>query len=389
MANEIISPNMSLPVPGVGSTLGPTYANDVNTSLDIIDSHTHAPGSGVPITPSGLNINSDLTMAGNNLIGIRSLRLTSQVSPLSGGGADIGCLYESGVDLYFNDGSGNQVRITQSGGVAGSPGSISNLNSPASAAFVAASASFVWQSGSSVAANMDAATYVLRYPGSYPTPAGNYIALQAASALATGYALTFPATTPATLGAWLTSTTSGVLSWTNVDNSTLQYSSNVVSIKASGVGTTQIADGAVTGPKLAAANYEPSSSCGTFTTSSSSFVDVTNLTVTIVTTGRPVVITLRSDGTGAASYVGVSAGTVAGTAAFRILQDGSEIAQHFVSCAGAGDSSVSTFVPSSSLNTFVGGSGTSHTYKVQAKALSGSFSETAYVINAQLVAYEL
>lgn len=242
---------MNLPVPGVGQTVGPTYASDVNTSLNMIDSHTHAPGSGVPITPSGLNINSDLPMQSNNAVSVRTIRFAPQPSLISGSGADIGCLYESGVDLYYNDGSGNQVRITQSGGVAGSPGSISNLVAPASAAYVAVNSTFVWQSDSGIAANMDAGTLIIRYPGSYPTPSGNYIALQAPTGLATGYALTLPTTTPATLGSWMTSTTSGVLSWISADNASIEIASTLLRVKAQGILTSMMADANVTNLKMA------------------------------------------------------------------------------------------------------------------------------------------
>lgn len=152
---------MSLPVPGVGTEPGPQYAQDVNNCLTIIDSHDHTPGSGVQLTPEALNINSDLTMGSNNLTDVRSVRFTAQLAPIANP-ADLGCLYESGVDLYYNDGVGNQVRITQSGGVAGTPGSIANLTPPASASYVSANSTFVWESDTLTPANMDAASYILR-----------------------------------------------------------------------------------------------------------------------------------------------------------------------------------------------------------------------------------
>ncbi len=156
-----ITPNMNLTVPVTGSEPGPDWANDLNASLSTIDGHDHSAGYGVQIKPNGLNINSDLTMAGNNLTSVQSVRFSPQAAPLAGG-SDLGCLFEVGVDLYYNDGNGNHVRITQSGGVAGSPGSISNLTSPASAAYVAISSTFVWQSAALTPANMDFASAILR-----------------------------------------------------------------------------------------------------------------------------------------------------------------------------------------------------------------------------------
>lgn len=156
-----VSPNMGLPIPSVGTEPGPQYANDINSSLTLIDLHNHTPGYGVQVPPSGININSDLTFGSNNATNMRAVRFTSQSSTLSAS-ADNGAIYESGVDLYFRDGNGNNVRITQTGGVAGSVGSISGLVAPATASYSAGSSTFTWQSAANTAANMDFASAVLR-----------------------------------------------------------------------------------------------------------------------------------------------------------------------------------------------------------------------------------
>lgn len=122
------STNMSLPIPVVGAALGPDYAYNVNNSLTVIDSHDHSSMKGVPITPLGLNINADLSFNSNNAIALRSLRLATQGAVLSVA-TDLGCLYRVGVDLYFNDGSGNNIRMTQGGSVSGSAGTITGLPS--------------------------------------------------------------------------------------------------------------------------------------------------------------------------------------------------------------------------------------------------------------------
>jgi microcystin-dependent protein len=100
-------------------------------------------------------------MGQNNLTDARSIRMTPQGGVLAQP-TDLGCLYVAGIDLYFNDASGNQIRVTQSGGIAGSPGSIANLTSPATATYVSANGTFVWQSDVNVAANMDLANAILR-----------------------------------------------------------------------------------------------------------------------------------------------------------------------------------------------------------------------------------
>ena len=182
--SNTLSPNMGLVIPGIGTEAGPTYATDINNSLSTIDQHTHAAGSGVLITPAAINVNSALTLNNNFLINSAGMTLTPQGSAPS----NI-TLYASGIDLYFVDGSGNNVRITQTGGIAGSPGSIANLTSPASAAYVSSSGTFVWQSNTNIAANLDAGAITLRNM----TPNSTYgVTVQAAATLGANYALTLP-----------------------------------------------------------------------------------------------------------------------------------------------------------------------------------------------------
>lgn len=188
MAGEAISANMLLPIPGVGITSGPVYAQDLNNCLTIIDSHDHSSGSGVPITPSGLNISSDLTFINNNLTNVRSMRFESQSAAL-GGATDLGCIYEIGVDLYFNDGSGNVVRLTQNGAVAGTPGSIANLVSPASASYSSSNSSFIFQSNVNTPADLDGASLKLRNL----TANSHALTLSPPNAMGADYSIVLPA----------------------------------------------------------------------------------------------------------------------------------------------------------------------------------------------------
>ena len=116
MANYLVTPNMQLPNPVAGVDPGPDYADNIQSSFDIIDGHNHSAGNGVLINPNGLNINADLPFGGNNATALRSSRFIPQPAPLSLA-TDLGCLYVSGVDLYYNDGNGNQIKITASGTV--------------------------------------------------------------------------------------------------------------------------------------------------------------------------------------------------------------------------------------------------------------------------------
>ncbi len=245
MSNTTLSPNMNLPIPVVGVDPGPEWGNDLNSCLTFIDQHNHAPGSGVQINPSGLNINTDLPMGSNNLTIVRSVRFNAQNSPLALS-TDLDCAYVSGVDLYFNDGNGNQVRITQSGGVAGSPGSIANLVSPASASYVGADETFVWQSDANTPANMDMASLILRNL----VANSKGLTLAPPAAMGSNYTLTLPPAGTAA-GNFVTIDTSGTMSSSvGVDNSTLQIATNVLQVKDAGIVTAKIADLAVTTAKI-------------------------------------------------------------------------------------------------------------------------------------------
>lgn len=351
MAIPFVTPNMSLTEPTVGGTLSPSWALILNANFTTLDQHNHAPGSGVPITPAGLNISSDLSFLQNNATNLR----TARFSPISLGsltGADTDCILVSGVDFYVVDGNGNQIRLTQSGGIAGTPGSISGLASPASATYVALTDTFVWQSGSNIAANMDAATYILRYPSTgYPSPSGDYIALQAPSSLASGFAITFPAALPS-VNSFLTINSAGQLSTSTA----------------------------------VAPNQVISSSCGNFEAIGGIFVAVTNLSVTITTSGNPVKVELIPDNSNASADIALSTiATGLGAAAFGIFRDGSQINQMgYTAYAPSGQV---TATPPGCITAIETPTAGSHTYVL--KALASTNAAFVFVNNCKLVVTEI
>lgn len=180
-----ISANMNLVIPGVGTEPGPQWASDLNTSLTLIDQHTHAPGFGVQIGSDGLNITTDLTINSTNLLAIRAARFTPQNAILTLP-ADLAELYVVSNDLFYNDGTGAPIRITQNGSIVGTSGSISGLVPPASVSY--AGGTFTFQSNVNTPANIDGASFILRNF----TANSKGLTLEPPNAMASNYTITLP-----------------------------------------------------------------------------------------------------------------------------------------------------------------------------------------------------
>lgn len=102
---------MNLNLPSVLVTIGPDWANDLNTVLTSIDAHDHSSGKGQRITPAGLNINTDLNISNNRLIGVAGLtcqNLTTQPTNNSS-------IYVYNDNLWFRDNLGNNIQLTEDG----------------------------------------------------------------------------------------------------------------------------------------------------------------------------------------------------------------------------------------------------------------------------------
>lgn len=147
-------------------------------------------------------------------------------------------------------------------------------------------------------------------------------------------------------------------------------------INDAAVTTAKINDGAVTQAKRAALGQQISATSGAgFTTGSTSLTDVTNLSVSITTTGRPVLLLVQPDGGSAVPAFCTTSNSVLMSVAF--VRDATTIAV-------LGQQSVNTFAPPIYVD--VPSAGT-YTYKVQIKTASGA--TPAAATNVKLVAFEL
>lgn len=377
MSDFILSPNMSLPIPIVGQDPGPDYANNLNASLTLVDGHDHTAGSGVPITPNGMNISSDLAINSNNLTLVKTVNFSSQLATLPGTAPNLGCIYVAGNELVYNDEVGNVVPITNNGNVNSGAGSITGLPSgTASASYSTIGATFIWRSATSTPASMDFGSAILR------------------NIVANSKGLTL--NPPSGMGADIVETLPtppGATSFMTMDNA----GNMGVSIPVTaGITGSMMANQTITEDKLAPrptgqtvgiGGFATSPSSGSFASTSTSPVDVTGLSVTITTTGRPVMIGLIADGGGTTTQLStVNFGNLQPSGQFLILSGSTVIASYVMNTTTWGTTET-LLVPASSVSYIDAPAAGTYTYKAQVVVVSASTSFD--VINCKLYAYEI
>jgi len=137
-------------------------------------------------------------------------------------------------------------------------------------------------------------------------------------------------------------------------------------------------------------NYKESSSSGTYSNATTTFTDVTNLSVTITTHGRPVLVAVVGTGTLGGLYVQntSSSGNTAAAGEMKILRDSTDISYQSIQCIDSSSTNGADpqlYVPSGMLVIDFPAAGT-YTYKMQARAAS---SDNVKVTQMKLVAVEL
>lgn len=259
------TPYMSLVLPTPTVTIGPAYATQNNTAFTAIDSHNHTSGQGIAIPSAGILLNADLPFNSNNATLLRSTRFVSQGSVLSLP-ADITCLYAVAGNLYYNNASGQQIQLTAGAALnATSIGAIGGdyATSTASEFYTSASSLFTFWSAANIPAFLDSSSITIR-PNSVSAPG---VTLAAPGALSSPYTLTLPLALP--------------------------VSNKFLALDASGNISTSVAvTGGITRANLSPPGHQISSS-NNVTTSTGSLVAVSGTTVTITTSGNPILLIIN------------------------------------------------------------------------------------------------
>lgn len=309
-----VTPYMNLSLPTVSVTTGPGWASQINAALTALDAHTHAPGSGVAISAAALSIDGDVSWAGHNLTTLRTARFQNLGAPPALG-TDIACLAVAGGNLYYINASGQAVQVTAGAALnAASIGAIGGdySTSGASETYTSASKTFTFLQAASTWANIDVGNVVIRQPG-VTSPHG--ITLQSPASLAADYALTLPASLPASTKILAVSNTGIVSAVYDVDGVTLQVSANALGVKPGGLTTSHL-----------------SASAGILGSQLSASAGITAAQTTAVSAATAGALVVR-DGSGRAQFASPSVGSDAANMSFVVSY--APTAVFYVTGAGA------------------------------------------------------
>jgi hypothetical protein len=136
------------------------------------------------------------------------------------------------------------------------------------------------------------------------------------------------------------------------------------------------------------AGLQTSVASGSFSTSSTSYDDVTNLVVNIATRGRPVLLMIVPDGSGTAAQIRSISTAAVALNFIGFFWDGNPIAEIVFGSQYATSGTLLTAFPPSAFQFIHTPAAGSHSYKVRAKVSNGS-TDTVLVSACKLIAMEL
>lgn len=405
------TPNMLLDLPIVSVTLGPEWATELNAALTKVDLHDHSSNKGVKITPSGLNINADLTIASNHLTNIKSSRFTDNLTTLTTP-ADVRSLYTVNGNLYYNNGAGTPVQITSGVVIPVSSDGISRAYETTDIS----SNTTISPSNTFSYIEVDTSTSVqITLPSAAAVASGRFYVIKDVTGSADTNNITIVLTGGDTIDgvaassvidvnfASFTLVSDGISNWSYMESS-LDLPGDLkiggdVRLGSSGTVNENFANESwenFTRPvstTVSRRGVARSGSSGFFTRTLSTFADVTNLSVTIDVGDRPVMLCVIGDDSVLTNIEVVDTGTASAFAqvvmGYRYTRNGTSIGEHRLESSVQNTTgnleNLTLRGPLNNCIDFPPSSGT-YTYKLQAALAAGT---EARLYNIRLVAFEL
>ena len=313
----------SIAKPGVGTTVGPTWATDLNTTIDAVDNHDHSTNKGIRITPAAINVNADVEFNQNSATEVKNVIFDSSVTAATTSYS----VYQASGNLYWRNGSGTQVQITTGSTVNAGAGSIDGMTgTDAGATFVdgAKSYNFFCDSGNTDFGKMAHADLLL-YKFSDDNVADTDYVTIATSSLASGSSGTV--TVPAETGTILTTNTSYAGAAINVATSASNYAIN---LKPHGTGHVVVGNGGATGKITSNGAYDLVIDTNSGTNSSNiTITDAANGSISFIPNGTGEIVIGSGSASGKITSSGAhdlvldtNAGTDSGTITITDAADG-------------------------------------------------------------------
>lgn len=344
------TPNMNLTLPVVSQTPGPTWASEINDDLTIIDGHNHA-GVGALVPVAGLDINADLSLATHALTDVTKVALLNQ-----GSNSTVNSVYAVSGNLWWKNGSGTAVQITSGSSVnVGGAGSIGGITGSAAVNYVSPTLSFDFDDENGNAASIVGASFKF-----------NSVTVSQSPGSAT-YSLRLPISTPSATS-FVTATVAGSVA-------TLAFNSQ---------------SGYITRQMQSAVDQQIQSSASSYSVTSGTTTDLSD-SVSISTTGRPVVLGVNSSGSSSCiSMLAAGNGPMGGKIWFQI---GGDITASvgYQNIETTGTSTHYFEVPSSSMNYLWTPVAGNYTVKIQGFVNTGGayVATTLSLQSIKIYAYEL
>lgn len=185
------TPNMTLIIPDVGTTVGPTWASELNTALEVVDEHDHTSGKGVKVPVAGLNINGDLSFASHDIIDLNAVVLDD----LSADVSTATSIYVKNGELFYIDDAATSTQITSNGSVAGATGTISGMTGGAAVEYSLLNQQYSFLFDASSPAKLLSGDLDL-YPFDGATVYSDYVTLRVDTAIGAQYDWVFPLAVP-------------------------------------------------------------------------------------------------------------------------------------------------------------------------------------------------